>query len=69
MKQFYMTFGRERNLIKFSETSDLKDSKPFSYEEAKENLIKSNPAYAESGKAEKFLNGVKTNPFNDWIQY
>lgn len=69
MKQFYMTFGRERNLIRFSEKSDLKDAKPFSFEEAKENLIKVNPDYAKFDKAEKYLNGIKENPFNDWQKY
>lgn len=67
MKMFFMTTDRERNLIRYSEKSNLKDAKPFTYEKARKMLLVSNPAYIM--RADYFLNKVKENPFNDWIEY
>lgn len=67
MKKFYMTFGRERNLIRYSETSDQKDAKEYTYDEAKKKLIEKTPSYIE--KAGSFLQSVMENPFNDWIEF
>lgn len=67
MKKFWITQGRERNLIRWSEKSDQKDSKGYTYEEAKQCLIAKTPSYAEKG--DKFLKAVMDNPFNDWIEF
>lgn len=69
MKKYWMTTGRERDLIKYCEKGELKDSKPYSFEEAKALLIKKTPSYELNGYAERFLKGVAENPFNDWTQY
>lgn len=68
-KKFFMTTGRERDLVRFSIGSDIKEAKVYSYEQAKEVLIKKNPAYAYKDKADSFLKGVMANPFADWIEY
>lgn len=69
MKQFWIANDRERGLIKFCEKGELKDSKPFSFDEARAFLISVKPAYAENNNAEKFLKGVASNPFKDWTQF
>lgn len=67
MKKFWMTAGRERDLIRFSEKSDQKDAKDYSFEEAKKKLIERHPIYKDYG--DKFLNFVKNSPFQDWTQF
>lgn len=67
MKKFWITQGRERNLIRWSEKSDQKDAKDYTFEEAKQFLIAKAPSYAE--KWDKFLKTVMDNPFNDWIEF
>lgn len=66
-KNFWITQGRERDLIRYSEKSDQKDAKEFTYEEAKKRLIEKSPSYTE--KADKFLESVMKSPFNDWIEF
>ena len=66
MKKLFITLGRERDLIRYSEKSDLKDAKEISEEDAV-SLFKKN-FYSEE-QARKFIQGVKNNPFNDWCQW
>ena len=66
MKKLFITLGRERDLIRYSEKSDLKDAKEI-YEEDAVSLFKKN-FYSEE-QARKFIQGVKNNPFNDWWQW
>lgn len=66
MKKLFITSGRERDLIRYSEKSDLKDAKDISEEDAV-SLFKKN-FYSEE-YARKFIQSVKDNPFNDWCQW
>ena len=66
MKKLFITLGRERDFIRYSEKSDLKDAKEI-FEEDAVSLFKKN-FYPEE-KARKFIQGVKDNPFNDWCQW
>ena len=66
MKKLFITLGRERDLIRYSEKSDLKDAKEISEEDAV-SLFKKN-FYPEE-YARKFIQSVKDNPFNDWCQW
>ena len=66
MKKLFITLGRERDLIRYSEKSDLKDAKEISEEDAI-SLFKKN-FYSEE-KAIEFIESVKDNPFNDWCQW
>lgn len=68
MKKFWITQGRERNLMRFSEKSDQKDAKEYTYEEAKQRLIAKTPSY-EGEKGDEFLKAVMKHPFNDWIEF
>lgn len=66
-KYFWVTTGRERDLIRYSENNNgLKDAKPYTFEEAKKLLMKNQ--YSET-YAEKFLNNLKGNPFSDFSVY
>lgn len=67
MKKMFVTRGRERDLIRWSETSDLKDAVEMKEEDV-EALLIDNGGYTEE-KAKSFIHGVKRNPFNDWIQW
>ena len=66
MKKLFITLGRERDLIRHSEKSDLKDAKEISEEDAV-SLFQKN-FYSEE-YARKFIQSVKDNPFNDWCQW
>ena len=66
MKKLFITLGRDRDLIRYSEKSDLKDAKEISEEDAI-SLFKKN-FYSEE-KAIEFIESVKDNPFNDWCQW
>jgi len=66
-KKLFLTTGRERDLIRYSYGTDIKDAKVYSYEEAKKVLIAKNPAYEKT--ADAFLKKVMDNPFADWIKY
>lgn len=66
MKKMFVTRGRERDLIRWSETSDLKDAVEMKEEDVEALLI--DHGYSEE-KAKSFIHGVKRNPFNDWIQW
>ena len=66
MKKLFITLGRERDLIRYSEKSDLKDAKEISEEDAV-SLFQKN-FYSEE-KAREFIESVKDNPFNDWCQW
>jgi hypothetical protein len=66
-KKIFMTSGRERDLIRYSVGTDIKDAHVYSYEEAKEKLIAKNPAYKIN--ADSFLKNVMENPYKDWIEY
>ena len=66
MKKLFITLGRERDLIRYSEKSDLKDAKEISEEDAV-SLFQKN-FYSEE-YARKFIQSVKDNPFNDWCQW
>ena len=58
MKKLFITLGRERDLIRYSEKSDLKDAMEIS-EEDSVSLFKKN-FYSEE-KARKFIQSVKDN--------
>ena len=66
MKKLFITLGRERDLIRYSEKSDLKDAKEISEEDAV-SLFQKN-FYSEE-KAREFIESVKDNPFNNWCQW
>ena len=66
MKKLFITLGRERDLIRYSEKSDLKDAKEISEEDAV-SLFQKN-FYSEE-KAIEFIESVKDNPFNNWCQW
>lgn len=66
MKKLFITLGRERDLIRYSEKSDLKDAKEISEEDAV-SLFKKN--FFSEEKAREFIQSVKDNPFNDWCQW
>lgn len=65
-KKLFMTNGRERDIMRFSERNDQKDAREYSEEEAIATLMRF--SYTEE-KARKFIEGVKKNPFEDWIQW
>ena len=66
MKRFFITLNRERNVARFSESSDQKDA-VIIIEKGFMDLLKEN-GYSEY-QAEKMISGIKNNPFNDWIQW
>lgn len=66
MKKLFITCGRERDLIRYSETSDLKDAKEISEEEAVSLFMRN---FYSAEKAKKFIKNVKDNPFNCWTQW
>ena len=66
MKKLFITLGREMDLIRYSEKSDLKDAKEISEEDAI-SLFKKN-FYSEE-KAIEFIESVKDNPLNNWCQW
>ena len=68
MKKFWITQGRERDLIRFSEKSDQKDAKEYTYEEARQRLIAKAPSYEEENVC-NFLKAVMKHPFNDWTVF
>ena len=65
-KQFWVTTGRERNIVRFSEKSDQKDACPPTKEEFLQ-LLQSRQ-YNEY-QANKFTDSVEKNVFNDWTIY
>ena len=66
MKKLFITLGRERDLIRYSEKSDLKDAKEISEKEAISLFMKN--FYSEE-KARKFIEELKDTPFNGWWQW
>ena len=66
MKKLFITLGSERDLIRYSEKSDLKDAKEISEEDAVALCQKN--IYSEE-KAREFIESGKDNPFNDWCQW
>ena len=56
----------KKDLMRWSETSDLKDAVEMKEEEVESLLI--DHGYSDE-KAKSFIHGVKRNPFNDWIQW
>lgn len=66
MKKLFITLGRERDLIRYSEKSDLKDAREISEDDAISLFVEN--LYTEEN-ARKFIEGVKNNPFNDWLQW
>lgn len=66
MKKLFITTDRERDLIRYSETSDLKDAREYSEEEAVALFMEN--GYSEY-YARKFINNVKENPFSDWCNW
>lgn len=52
MKKLFITCGRERDLIRYSETSDLKDAKEISEEEAVSLFMRN---FYSAEKAESLL--------------
>lgn len=68
MKKLFITSGRKRNLIRYSENSDLKDAKEISEEEVISLLMKN--SYNCSEKAAKnYIKGVKKYSFNGWLTW
>ena len=67
-KVFYMTHGRERDLIRYADKSDLADAVPCTEEQAKAELVKL--GYSEK-YAGKFLDGVKkwNRIYGTWTVY
>ena len=68
MKKLFITNGRERDIVRYSETSDQKDAIEITEEEFLILLLKK---YSSRNKEhhKKFIENVKKNPFNDWIEY
>lgn len=68
MKKLFITNGRERDVVRYSETSDQKDAFEISENDFLNLLLRK---YSNRSKEQhkKFIENVKKNPFNDWIQY
>ena len=64
MKHLFMTFNRERDLIRYSEKSDLKDAVMVTENEAINCMM--HRSYTKDS-AMRMIDSVKSNPFNDWI--
>lgn len=67
-KKLFITNGRERDIVRYSETSDQKDAFEISENDFLILLLRK---YASRSKEQhkKFIENVKKNPFNDWIEY
>ena len=66
MKQIYITEGRERNLVAYLEKNNQKDAIEISEEDFKNKLKEKNWL---DFQIEEFIDGLKKNPFNNWVQY
>lgn len=67
-KKLFITNGRERDIVRYSETSDQKDAFEISENDFLNLLLRK---YASRSKEQhkKFIENVKKNSFKDWIQY
>ena len=65
MKKIYVA-RRERDIIRYSETSDQKDAFEVSDTEFF-RLMKEKYSSVTDEKMQSFLANVKSSPFNDWI--
>lgn len=68
MKKLFITNGRERDIVRYSETADQKDAVKITEEDFLILLLRK---YSSRTKEQhkKFIENVKKNPFNDWIEY
>lgn len=66
MKQFLITEGRERNLVAYLEKNNQKDAIEISEEDFRNKLKEKKWL---DFQIEKFIDGLKNNPFGDWVQY
>lgn len=67
MKKLFIA-RRERDIVRYSEKSDQKDA--FEVSEASFiRMMKEKYPSVTDEKVQSFLDGVKRNPFNDWIQW
>ena len=67
MKKIFVA-RRERDIIRYSETSDQKDAFEVS-EAAFIILMKEKYPSVTEEKVQSFLANVRLNPFNDWIEW
>lgn len=67
-KKLFITNGRERDIVRYSKTSDQKDAFEISENDFLNLLLRK---YAGRSKEQhkKFIENVKKNPFNDWIEW
>lgn len=75
-KKFWLTKGRERDVLRYSVSSDQKDAEAYSFEEACAVLCERIPAYSEitsknKTRAEGFLEEAVEHAkiYNDWLIY
>lgn len=72
-KRFYMTRGRERDLLKYLKPGNknlgLKgdDIQSFTFDEAVKELMSRSPVWTEE-KAKKYIQGAMDNPYEDWLR-
>ena len=68
MKQIFITTERERNIARFCEQKDCnqKDAVATTEEDFRSKLKKKNWL---DFQIENFIDGLKKNPFADWVQY
>ena len=67
MKKIFVA-RRERDIIRYSETSDHKDAFEVSDTEFFRLMKEKYPSVTDE-KMQSFLANVKRNPFNDWIEW
>ena len=67
MKKIFVA-RRERDIIRYSETSDQKDAFEVS-EAAFIRMMKEKYPSVTEEKVQSFLANVRLNPFNDWIEW
>lgn len=68
MKKLFITNGREKDIVRYSEMADQKDAVEITEEDFLILLLRK---YSSRSKEQhkKFIENVKKNPFNDWIEY
>ena len=67
MKKIFVA-RRERDIIRYSETSDQKDAFEVSDTEFFRLMKEKYPSVTDE-KMQSFLANIKRNPFNDWIEW
>ena len=67
MKRIFITTGRERNIARFCEQKDCNQKDAIATTE--EDFVKRLNQRDKLFNAKAFIDGLKNNPFGDWVQY